>query len=295
MIPTESQGPSSAVPGGARCALHNDQPAEFTCSRCGNFACGSCKNPGEGGTLFCQACSEHAFGDIPFERIAELGLFTALYRTILGVLFKPWAFFAQRSRNPSMLLPLAFGSLIHIPTTLSYAVINVFTQQGQLDELRNNPVLQNNPIMQEEWFLTMLSPAGQAASAVISVLIYPIYILVFAGLQWIAMFSVGARGASFTDTLRSICYLQSTTLVLLVLSPVSLVLGLISPQLSGILMFPYLLYWVIWLVIALWKTARTDVWRPVAAQGLLFITCCCVPAVVVFFGTIALVGALIPR
>jgi hypothetical protein len=295
MIPTEPQGTTGAVPGGARCALHNDQPAEFTCTRCGNFACGPCKHPGEGGALFCQACSEHAFGDIPMERIAELGFFTALLRTCVGVLIKPWEFFAQRSRNPSILLPLAFGSLIHVPSTLAYAVVNGITQQSQLEELRSNPVFRDNPMFQADWFLFMMSPGGQLVASMLSVFLYPIYLLVFAGLEWLAMFAVGARGASFGDTLRSLCYLQATTLVMLALAPVSLVLGLISPQIGGLLFFPYMLYWIIWLVIALWKTARTDVWRPVAAQGLLLFTCCCLPCALWMFTIFAVIGANIPR
>lgn len=295
MIPTEPQSGSGAVPGGARCAAHPDRPAEFTCSRCGNFACGPCKNPGEDGALFCQACSEHAFGNIPMEQIAELGFFTALFRTCLGVIAKPWEFFAQRSRNPGILLPLAFGSLIHIPSTLAYALVNVITQQDQLEEIRNNPVFRDNPMFDSDVFLFMLTPVGQLTTSALSVLLYPLYLVIFAGLEWVAMFMVGARGATFTDTLRSLCYLQATTLVLLLLSPVSLVLGLISAQMTGLLMFPYLLYWAIWLVIALWKTARTDVWRPVAAQGLLLITCCCVPCLLWTVAIVALVGSALPR
>lgn len=295
MIPTQPLGTSGAVPGGARCALHNDQPAAFTCTRCGNFACEGCRNPGEGGALFCKACSEHAFGDIPMEQIAELGFFTALYRTCFGVLFKPWEFFAQRSRNPSILLPLAFGWLINVPTVLVYALVNGITQQSQIEELQNNPVFRDNPVFQLEWFQFLMSPGGQLLTSTFSLLLYPIYLFVFAGLQWVAMFAVGARGATFSDTFRSICYLQTTSLVLFVLAPVSLVLGLISTQLSGLLMFPYLLYWVIWLVIALWKTARTDVWRPVAAQGLLMFACCCLPCALWTFTVFALIGANMPR
>lgn len=295
MIPTEPQASGGAVPGGARCALHNDRPAEFTCTRCGNFACGPCKNPGDAGALFCQACSEHAFGDIPMEQIATLGFFTALYRTCFGVIAKPWEFFAQRSRNPGILLPLAFGSLIHIPSTLAYSVVNLITQHDQLEEIRNNPVFRDNPMFDSGVFQFILSPGGQLTMSLISVLIYPIYLLIFAGVEWIAMFAVGARGATFGDTLRSLCYLQATTLVMLALAPVSLVLGLISPQMSGLLFMPYLLYWLVWLIIALWKTARTEVWRPVAAQGLLLFTCCCLPCMLYVFALVAVIGAAIPR
>ena len=155
MSTLDPQSPAP-TPGGARCALHADRPAEFTCSRCGNFACGECKNPGEGGALFCRACADHAFGDIPMERISELGFFTALYRTVLGVLIRPWDFFAQRSRDGGLLVPILFGALIHIPTTLAYALINAFGANAQLEELRSNPVFRDNPVFDADVFQFML-------------------------------------------------------------------------------------------------------------------------------------------
>lgn len=299
MIPTEPV--HGTVPGGARCAVHPDRPAEFTCARCGNFACGPCKHAGpgkdagEGEALFCSACSEHAFGDIPLERRAELGLPMALIKTIQGVLLTPWTFFAQRSREQSIVPPLIFGTLIHLPGTLAYAIVNAFTMDAQLAELRSNPLLQNNPYLQNNPLIEVLfSPFGQLGISFVSLFFYPLFLFLFAGLEWIANFAVGAR-APFREVFRAICYLQATALVMVLMAPVSLILGLVAPSLAGFVMFPYFLYFLIWLIIALWKTTRTEVWRPVVAQGLLIFTCYCIPTIVMIIGVIALVGANLPR
>ena len=44
------------IEAGARCAVHTDQPAIDTCSRCGNFVCVGCMDVHDYET-FCRACS----------------------------------------------------------------------------------------------------------------------------------------------------------------------------------------------------------------------------------------------
>lgn len=286
---------SGAVPSGARCAVHGDRPAEFTCTRCGNFACDQCKHPGENGTFFCSACTEHAYGDIPLERRAEIGLFPALFQTIVGVLFKPWEFFAQRPREESVLPAILFGTLVQIPGTLLNSLINAFTSEQQMAVLRDNPVLRGNPYFNSEIFEMATHPATQLAITLVTLLLFPLGLAMFAGMEWLALFAVGVRGASFRNILRSLAYLQATSLWMVALAPVSLVAILISPDLGGLVFFPYFLYWVIWLVIALWKTSRTELWRPVVAQGLIFMTCCCLPWMLLTMAIVAAVASAFPR
>jgi hypothetical protein len=76
---------------------------------------------------------------------------------------------------------------------------------------------------------------------------------------------------------------------------VSLLITLVSPQSAGLIFFPYSLYYLIWLVIALWKTGRTELWRPVVAQALLFVTCCCLPWIALFVLAFGAVAASLPR
>jgi hypothetical protein len=283
---------SLQVPSGARCATHADRPAEFACARCGNFACAECKHPAGEGQLFCSACADFAAGEIPLEKRNELGLAKAVGLTVVGVLLKPWEFFAARSREPSLWPPLLFATAMNVPVSLTYAVVNMFTLEAQLAETRSNPAFDTMPFFRE-YFELLLSPGSQVAMALVGILFYPLWYFVVGGLQWGAHWLVGARGASYRDVVRAVMYLQATSLGLLLLAPVTLVLTFVSAQLAGMAMWPYLFGVLVWLVIAMWKVQRTEIWRPVVAQGLLAIFCCCLPMLLIFVGTIAVVGAAV--
>lgn len=267
------------VPAGARCAIHADRPAELSCARCGNFACAECKRPAEEGQWFCAACDDHAAGHIPLEQRAELGLPRAFGQTLLGVLLRPWVFFAQRPREHSLLPPFLFATAITAPASLLGGVVNALTAGSQLDELRNNPMLRDTPGFDLSFFEAFYSPVGQIAIAFLNLLVYPLYYVIGAGLQWVVHWAVGARGATFREVLRATMYLQGTNVALFVLLPMIGVLNLVEPRLAGIVMMPYVLWTWVWLVIAMWKVQRTELWRPVAAQGLLLMVCCCIPMV----------------
>lgn len=291
--PTQSL--SVQVPSGARCAVHGDRPAEFACTRCGNFACGECRHPGMEGQFFCSACVDFAAGDIPLEKRAELGLPRAVGLTVLGVLLKPWEFFAARSREQSLVPPFLFATVINTVTTLVVFAANAVTMDAQLAQLRDNPLLRNNPIFNEEWFTSAYSPAGQLGMACFYIVAYPFWYALVAGLQWVANWAVGARGASYLEVLRAILYFQATGLLMLLIAPVTVVLTLISPQVGGLAYLPYALFLVVWLVIAMWKVQRTEIWRPVLAQGLLAFFCCCLPYLGIMVAVVAMVGALVGR
>ncbi|HYO52053.1 RDD family protein [Archangium sp.] len=54
-------------PSGARCAQHVESPAAIICSRCGSYACSSCRQWGPHGEDFCASCA-------PFQpELAERG------------------------------------------------------------------------------------------------------------------------------------------------------------------------------------------------------------------------------
>ncbi len=283
------------VPPGARCAVHAEREATFACGRCGNFACGDCVHPGIEAQPFCAACADFASGEIPLEKRAELGLPRAFVRTTIGVLLEPWEFFAARPRERSLLPPFLFAMCFSAAAGIVSAIGNMLTIDAQLAELRNNPALRGNPLFDEGWLEAFYSPAGQLGLALFNFLFYPLYYAILAGLQWTAHWLVGARGASYREVLRAVLYLQATNALVLFVAPASAVLSLVSPQLAGLPALPFLLYLLIWLVIAMWKVQRTDLWRPVVAQGLLAIFCCCLPSFVVAFGMVALVASVFPH
>jgi len=283
------------VPDGARCAVHAERQAAFACGRCGNFACGDCFHPGLEGQPFCSACADFASGEIPLEKRAELGLPRAFVKTTIGVLLEPWEFFAARSRESSLVPPFLFAMSFGAAAGIVSAIGNMLTVDAQLAELRNNPALRGNPLLADGWLEAFYSPAGQLGLAVFNFVFYPLYYVILAGLQWVAHWVVGARGATYREVLRAILYLQTTSALLLFVAPASAVLSLVSPQLAGLPALPFLLYLLVWLVIAMWKVQRTELWRPVVAQGLLMIFCCCLPTILLTFGMIALVASFFPR
>ena len=293
-VPPISSLPVS-VPQGARCAVHAERTAVFACARCGNFSCEACRHAGQGGDLFCTACGEFAAGEIPLEKRGELGLMRAFGQTAAGVLIRPWEFFAARARERSLLPPLLFATAINVAVALVYAVVNLFTMDAQLEDLRNNPALRGNPFFEVGWFEMLYSPLGQLALAAFNILVYPLYYAIVATLQWAAHWIVGARGTPWREVFRAILYFQATSLVLLALAPLTLVFTLLSPQLAGLPLLPYLLFVLAWLIIAMWKVHRTELWRPVVAQGLLAMLCCCLPSTVFAIGIVAALGSLAAR
>jgi hypothetical protein len=55
---------------GALCAVHPDQPAMMTCSRCGSFACRDCMGPLQGTAALCVRCA--ALTGTPWAQIVRV-------------------------------------------------------------------------------------------------------------------------------------------------------------------------------------------------------------------------------
>ena len=57
---SEGESPTPALPVGAMCGVHVDQPARVVCLRCGDFACGACVPPDL--DAVCPACRARGVG-----------------------------------------------------------------------------------------------------------------------------------------------------------------------------------------------------------------------------------------
>src|SRR5512139_1787781 len=96
---------------GAACAVHGT-PATFVCYRCGNFGCEGCVGVAFEGQRLCASCvargGEQA---MPWERLRDLGLFTAFWKTSSRVTFSPTECFRASPEGGSLFSHLAYGVL----------------------------------------------------------------------------------------------------------------------------------------------------------------------------------------
>jgi hypothetical protein len=89
--------------GGARCALHPDQPATRTCTRCGSFMCSTCS---EGGAqTLCPSCQQRLGVDQVFPLTRENWTFSSLWDYCFEIFKREW-------------LTLGLGVLIFVGSSL---------------------------------------------------------------------------------------------------------------------------------------------------------------------------------
>jgi hypothetical protein len=74
--------------GGAHCAIHADQPAARTCTRCGNFMCSTCT---QGGTqTLCPACQQRMGMGEGFPLTRDSWTFSALWDYCFEIFKREW-------------------------------------------------------------------------------------------------------------------------------------------------------------------------------------------------------------
>ncbi|MDY7226193.1 RING finger protein [Hyalangium rubrum] len=73
---------------GAHCALHPDQPAAGTCTRCGNFMCAQCTQ--EGAQSVCPTCQQRMGAGSAFPLTRENWNFSALWNYCFEVFKRDW-------------------------------------------------------------------------------------------------------------------------------------------------------------------------------------------------------------
>lgn len=106
----------ASLPEGARCGVHPEVDARFTCARCGTFGCAGCRfggEPPEGVTnrvAVCRACAEGGLDEpVPWERRKELGLWRAFRETVRAASREPRRFHRTPSIEKGPAGALMFG------------------------------------------------------------------------------------------------------------------------------------------------------------------------------------------
>jgi hypothetical protein len=123
----------SAAHSGARCGVHADRDARFTCARCGTFGCADCLFGGEppAGIVriqVCLACAEGGLdAPIPWERRKELGIWRALVDTTKLACGQPTRFFRtpaiEKGSGGAILYGVAVYGLAQLLTMVTMGLL----------------------------------------------------------------------------------------------------------------------------------------------------------------------------
>lgn len=103
--------PGDPALAGARCAVHGEVPATFTCSRCGSYACADCLLPTSlaTGAELCRACAR----PVPWEDRRRLGWAKAYWQTTKMISAQPAEFF-RTPATEGMASAIGFGTLSYV-------------------------------------------------------------------------------------------------------------------------------------------------------------------------------------
>jgi hypothetical protein len=111
---------------GARCAVHPGATSSGVCSHCGNFGCDDCLGWLEG-RLVCRTCVTEkrvaTYDGVPWERREQLGLWTAMWRTVSDVTTKPGKLFAALDPRGTVQEPVKFLVLALVPAAALWALL----------------------------------------------------------------------------------------------------------------------------------------------------------------------------
>ncbi|MBN1205683.1 MAG: hypothetical protein JXB05_12260 [Myxococcaceae bacterium] len=124
-------------PGGAHCAIHPDQPAARTCTRCGNFMCSTCSQ--EGTQSLCPSCQQRMGMGEGFPLTRDSWSFSALWDYCFEVFKRDWlmlslgvlVFFgiSMIVQFISQLLPAIGGALENAALTVVLTIASFLIQQ----------------------------------------------------------------------------------------------------------------------------------------------------------------------
>ncbi len=197
-----------------QCARHPERVAETVCPRCGNFTCTEC-NPG--GNSLCPACVALSGQSVeteptPWERRAEIGFVQGFFQTWKKSLFEPSTFWRTVQPEGPQLdavlyawLIAAFTALLNVPMQwLSNASLKATLEKvaGMGDQFKGlNKVLE----------LLGSAPLGVAVGiAVITIVMFPIGLVISAGLAYLGGMLFGASDKGYGATLRAFAYAHSS-------------------------------------------------------------------------------------
>lgn len=177
------------------------------------------------GESLCARCEEkEAGGTSPWERRAELGLARALAATIAGVLLRPGAFFAHRSRERALWPTLLLGMSLHVFGALSQMVVDLALGDRIRAELQRDP----NPVARQ--LVGLASDEFVVSVAALSPLTFFLGTYLLASLWWIGLRAVSGLRRPFHVIVRALCYAQAFA----VLAPILALLPHLGPIGAGI-------------------------------------------------------------
>lgn len=115
---------ATARPGaGSRCGAHPALPAAFVCERCGDYACQSCLFAEGALGPICARCGARDGGErVAWERLREIGLWAAFWKSSREILTSPTAFFQTTPRPGAGVAALGYGVLTYVLGQLFFLI-----------------------------------------------------------------------------------------------------------------------------------------------------------------------------
>jgi hypothetical protein len=192
----------------AQCSKHIETPATDTCSRCGRFACNECLSASTDLTR-CFECVARDGGTEeqvpPWEQRAELGLVAAYIQTVKLGVTEPAKFWNQFPKKGPMSDAFFFGWINMALTALVAGLffpLNIGPALNIYKSMPNMPapLLRGIDFMQAHPFQM---GAGYAATMIV---LFPLIIVLSAGLYHLFLLPWSAGGSGFEATFRTACY-----------------------------------------------------------------------------------------
>ncbi|MBL8921588.1 MAG: YIP1 family protein [Myxococcaceae bacterium] len=196
----------------AQCARHPDRVATSVCPRCGAFTCAECNADGRS---LCPACQQttgtagFAPTPTPWERRAELGFVQAVWQTWKQTVFEPAKFWAQHDPNGPGLDAFLYGWLISSLAgvlQIPFLILNFAQTQAQMRDLARAMKDVPSPVQAFFDVFTGSPVVLSVGLGVSSIILFPLSVLIGAGLVHVGVRMVGGTQQPFTTTLRALCY-----------------------------------------------------------------------------------------
>lgn len=192
--------PAEQPDNGSICALHPAAAAVGTCDHCGNFGCGECLGRLDG-RVICRTCVTQGRvegGATPWDKRGELGMFVAMWRTIVEVSAKPADFFGRLAPNGRTAGAFGFLLLALIPAGISGGISNFVMKfflidfmEGFIRQIYGPPgsplsdmmVAAYTPSLLDAAFAIVLTPVLCALYAIITALVCHLGLMLVGGAE----------------------------------------------------------------------------------------------------------------
>jgi hypothetical protein len=248
----------------AQCAKHPETPATDTCGRCGRFACNACLATSDDFSR-CTECVGREGGGVevppPWEQRSELGLLASYVATVKLALLEPAKFWSQLPKNGPLGDAFWFGWLTTIIASIptgAFLLLNLGQTFALVKALPNMPA-EMTKVMS---YIEAHTLAAGALFSLYMIVIYPIGLVISAGLMHLFLRLWGAGQSGFDATFRVQAYAAFPSLV----AWIPLIGGL-----AGI----YQLVMVCWGFVKIHRTSTGRVVGAVLTPGVVLMCCFC--------------------